>query len=388
MLTKSVHIVRERARSDHLWIFANEIRKVDGDPQMGDLVLVYERGKLLGAGMFNPRSLISVRLYSSRDEELNEDLLVRRLERAWQVRRRKLPDEEDYRLVFGESDYLPGLVIDKYRDHFAVQVYSAGFDSRLDMVVNALRRLLPVRAVFEKDDIKLREPEGLVRRERLLYGEPAPELLISENGVRFYVDIARGQKTGYFFDHRLTRRKVRKLAKNRRMLDVFCYTGSFAINAALGGAKEVIAVDISREACEWAKRNAELNGLEERCRFVCADAFEFLSGLAKKGERFDLINLDPPAFIKSQRQKESGIKGYRRINRLALQLLNRGGILVSSSCSHYLFWQDLLDVVSDAAQELNRQFVILDRSTQGPDHPILPQMPESEYLRCLIVQVI
>ncbi len=355
---------------------------------MGDLVLVYERGRLLGSGMFNPHSLITVRLYSRRDEELNEGLVVRRIERAWRVRQQKLPDEEDYRLVFGESDHLPGLVIDKYQDHFAMQVYSAGFDSRQDTVVSALCRLMPVKAVFEKDNIKLREPEGLARRERLLYGTPAPELIISENGARFYVDIARGQKTGYFFDHRLTRRKVRKLARNRRVLDVFCYTGSFAINAALGGASEVIAVDISKEACEWAKRNAELNRVAERCQFVSADAFELLTGLVKKGERFDLINLDPPAFIKAQKHKESGIKGYQRINRLAMRLLNRGGILVSSSCSHYLFWQDLLDVVSNTAQELNRQFVILDRSTQGPDHPILPQMPESEYLRCLIVQVL
>ncbi|MEO0050992.1 MAG: class I SAM-dependent rRNA methyltransferase [candidate division WOR-3 bacterium] len=387
MSPAKISITRRKSARGHLWVFADEIKRIEGEPGKGDLVRVYEHGRLVGSGMFNPDSLIRVRLYSFRDEELDEELLVQRLTAAHRRRQQKLPQEQDFRLVFGESDFLPGLVIDKYGDHFAVQVYAAGFDRRIEMVVSALCRLFPAKEIYEKDDIKLREPEGLERRERLLYGQPNPDLIISENGVRFYVDIAGGQKTGYFFDHRLTRRKVRRLARNRRVLDVFCYTGSFAINAALGGATEVIAVDISSEACRWAERNARLNGVEARCRFVTADAFEYLQELQACGERFDLINLDPPAFIKSQKQKVSGIRGYEKINRLALALLKPGGILVSSSCSHYLFWQDLLDVVSNAAAELNRQFVILDRSTQGPDHPVLPQMPESEYLRCLIVQV-
>ncbi|NPV14732.1 class I SAM-dependent rRNA methyltransferase [candidate division WOR-3 bacterium] len=387
MPIKTVYAARKRNRADHLWIFSNEITHVDGNPGMGDLVKVFDRGKFIGCGMYNPRSLIAVRLYSTRDEELDENLLQRRLERAYQLRKRKLPEENDFRLVFGESDWVPGLVIDKYGTHFAVQVYAAGFDNRLDMVTKVLLDLFDVTAIFEKDDIKLREPEGLERRERLLYGTPQPDLIISENGLRFYVNIAAGQKTGYFFDHRLTRLKVRKLAKNRRVLDVFCYTGSFAINAAWGGAKEVKAVDISQEACALAERNARLNGVAERCEFVVADAFEFMRDLLRKGERFELINLDPPAFIKAQKQKKNGITGYLKLNRLAMKLLTPGGILVSSSCSHYLFWQDLLDVVAAAAQELNRTFVILDRSQQGPDHPVLPQMPESEYLRCLIVQV-
>jgi len=387
MLSKAVYTVRKNNRTDHPWIFASEVRRVENEPGLGELVRVYDRGRFIGSGMFNPRSLIAVRLYSEQDEELNEDLITRRIEAAYRYRQKRLPNEDDFRLVYGESDHLPGLVIDKYGSHFAVQVYAAGFDNRLEMVVNALCRLFKVKSIYEKDDIKLREPEGLERRERLLYGTPEREIMISENGARFYVDIVAGQKTGYFFDHRLTRMKVRKLARNRRVLDVFCYTGSFAINAALGGAREVKAVDISPEACARAKANAILNQVEEACEFVCADAFEFLGQLIKKGERFDLINLDPPAFIKSQRQKKSGSKGYLKINRLAMQLLSPGGILVSSSCSHYLFWQDLVDCISNAAQMLGRTFVILDRSTQGPDHPVLPQVPESEYLRCLIVQL-
>lgn len=387
MIDKAVYLTRGRNRTGHPWIFSKEIKRVEGSPRMGDLVRVYQQGRLIGSGMFNPESLIAVRLYSPKEEELNEDLIVPRLEKALQLRRSLLPQEQDFRLVFGESDQLPGLVIDKYGEHFAVQVYAAGFDRRLDMVVSALCRLFPVKSIFEKDDIKLREPEGLERRERPLYGEPAEELEISENGIKFYVNIREGQKTGYFFDQRLTRKKVRQLARNRRVLDLFCYTGSFAINAALGGAREVIGVDISSWACKWAERNAALNRVAGVCRFITSDAFEYLKELARKGEKFELVNLDPPAFIKSQREKNSGIKGYLKVNRLAMQVLVKGGILVSSSCSHYLFWQDLLDVISGSAEELKREFVILDRSTQGPDHPVLPQMPESEYLRTLIVQV-
>ncbi len=354
---------------------------------MGDLVKVYEDGKVIGCGMYNPKSLITVRLYSRKDEELDEALIRERIDAAYQLRKNKLPGENDFRLVYSESDWLPGLVIDKYGDHFTIQVYAAGFENRMDMVVNALIGLFDVTAIFERNDFKLREPEGLLRKEGLIYGTPSDSLTISENGVRFYVDIAGGQKTGYFFDHRLTRQKVRSLSKNRRVLDVFSYTGSFTINAALGGAVEVIGVDISPAACALAKRNAQLNKVEDVCSFVVADAFDFMQDLCRRGVHFDLINLDPPSFIKSRKEKASGIVGYIKLNKLAFKLLKPGGILISSSCSHYLFWQDLLDVLVKAAQEVDRTFTILDRSTQGPDHPILPQMPESEYLRCLIVQV-
>ncbi|MGQ9678732.1 MAG: class I SAM-dependent rRNA methyltransferase [bacterium] len=387
MPIKTVYATRKRNRADHLWVFSNELTRVEGNPQTGDLVRVFDRGKFIGCGMINPRSLIAVRLYSRNDEELDETFIRKRLEQAYQRRKKKLPNENDFRLLFGESDWLPGLVIDKYGTNFVIQVYAAGFDIRLDMVVNALLEQFDLTAIFEKDDIKLREPEGLERRERLLYGTPAPEIIISENGLKFHVNIAKGQKTGYFFDHRLTRLKVRRLARNRRVLDVFTYTGSFAINAIWGGAKEVRAVDISEGAIALAKRNAQLNGVEQKCEFVVADAFEYMRDLLRRGERFDLVNLDPPAFIKTQKSKKSGIAGYFEINRLAMKLLTPGGILVSSSCSHYLFWQDLIDVIANAAQEAGRTFLILDRSTQGPDHPVLPQMPESEYLRCLIVQV-
>lgn len=387
MPVKAVYTIRKRNRAGHPWVFSNEIQRVEGSPGMGDLVKVYDRGRFIGSGVFNPKSLIRVRIYSENEEELDEAFIRRQIETAYNYRRKVLPKENDFRLVYGESDGLPGLVIDKYGSHLAVQVYAAGFDTRLPMVVNALCSLFDVASVYEKDDFKLREPEGLERRKRLLYGKIPPELVISENGVSFYVDIASGQKTGYFFDHRLTRQKVRRAAKDRRVLDLFSYIGSFAINTALGGAREVIAVDTSADACKTAKRNAQLNQVAERCEFIVADAFDFLKTLIRGGERFDLVNLDPPGFIKSQKHKQTGITKYRQINILAMKVLSRGGVLVSSSCSHYLFWQDLMDILVAATQEIGRSFVILDRSTQGPDHPIHPQMPETEYLRSLIIQV-
>jgi 23S rRNA (cytosine1962-C5)-methyltransferase len=245
-----------------------------------------------------------------------------------------------------------------------------------------------VGCVFEKDNFRLRDAEGLARREAVLFGEPRKRILITESGSRFYVDITAGQKTGYYFDHRLTRRKVRALAAGARdVLDVFSYTGSFAINAALGGAEKVLAVDASAAAATVATDNSVLNGVAGRCEFATDNAFTALAELGRQGRRFDLVNLDPPAFIKAQKDRQAGMRGYRQINALAMGLLSDGGILVSSSCSHYLFWQDMLDMLVAAAQDAGRTLAILDRATQGPDHPVLLSMPESEYLRCFILRV-
>jgi len=279
------------------------------------------------------------------------------------------------------------LVIDKYGSHFVVQSYALGLDQRQDLVVAALCQLASVASVTEKNDFRLRDPEGLPRRSGVLFGAPEPRVMISESGAGFYVDVTHGQKTGYYYDHRLTRRKVRALAAGRRVLDVFSYTGSFAVHAALGGAEHVLAVDASVTAASMATHNSVLNGVDGRCEFATADAFTALSELDHQGQRFDLVNLDPPAFIKAQKDRNAGLRAYRQVNTLAMRLLSPGGILVSSSCSHYLFWQDLLDMLVGAAQAAERSFTILDRTTQGPDHPILLSMPESEYLRGFVLQV-
>ncbi len=387
MPDKRIHILRKRSRSQHAWVFSNEVLGTSGNPAPGDTVLVMERNRLVGSAVYNPHSLICARLYSAQDEELDRTLIVRRIETARQYRQERLPDENDYRLVYGESDRLPGLVVDKYDDHFVVQTYCLAFDLRLELVVEVLRELFGAACVFEKNDFRLREPENLPRREGALYRSVRPDLTISESGVRFRVDIAAGQKTGYYFDHRLTRRKVRELAPGKSVLDVFCYTGSFAVNAALGGARRVLAVDASEAACRLARANAELNGVSDRCEFVTADAFRTLAELVRNKTRFDLVCLDPPAFIKLRREKSSGLRGYRKVNALAMRLLSEGGILVTSSCSHHLFWQDMLDMLVGAAQDAGREFTIVERLTQGPDHPVLLSMPESEYLRCFVLRV-
>jgi 23S rRNA (cytosine1962-C5)-methyltransferase len=403
---KVVHVVRKKSRGQHAWVFSNEVTRTEGNPGPGDLVLVFDRKHLVGSGIYNPHSLIRVRLYSDQDEELDAGLVRRRIEAALAYRHTMLPGENDFRLMYGESDRVPGLVIDKYGSHFVVQTYALGLDMRHELVVDALRGVFEVASVIEKNDFRLRDPEGLPRRAGILFGTPEPRTVISESGAKFYVDAAGGQKTGYYFDHRLTRRKVRQLSgglprlsaeenrgctqslsSGRSVLDVFSYTGSFAINAALGGAESVLAVDASAAAATIATENSVLNGVVDKCEFATDNAFTALDKLGSEGRKFDLINLDPPAFIKAQKDKNAGMRGYRQINAMAMKLLPAGGILVSSSCSHYLFWQDMLDMLVAASQDAGRSFTILDRTTQGPDHPVLLSMPESEYLRGFVLQV-
>ncbi len=387
MPAKTIEVIRKRGRGRHPWVFSNEVIRVVGNPQGGDTVRVFERGRFVGSAVYNPFSLIRARLYSTADEELDELLVTRRIESALALRRELLAGEEDFRLLYGESDGLPGLVIDKYRNHFVVQAYSVAIDHRLDMIAAVLRERLGADSVFEKDDFRLRDAEGLPRRERLLWGEPQSRVMIAESGVRYLVDIVAGQKTGYYFDHRLTRRAVRNVAAGRRTLDVFAYTGSFAINAALGGAKWVLGVDASAAAVRLAGENAAINGVAERCRFEVGNAFDRLAELESAGEKFDLVCLDPPAFIKAQKDRARGLRAYRQINARAMRLVAPGGVMFSSSCSHYLFWQDMLDMLIAAADEAGRPVTILDRLTQGPDHPVLLACPESEYLRCFVLRV-
>jgi len=384
MPDKTIHVSRKPERVKHGWVFSNEVRRGEGEPKTGDSVKVFDRGRFIGSGLYNANSLISVRLYSEEDEELGRELIASRLKAAYEYRTSLLPHESDFRLCYGESDRLPGLVIDKYERQFAVQAYSAGMDQRLGVVTSVLEQDFGTECVYEKNDFRLRDIEGLARKTGVLAGTPKPRVEIAEAGAKFTVDVKSGQKTGFYFDQRLTRQKVRELAKGRKVLDVFSYSGGFAVNAALGGAGHVLAVDSSAPACELARANAALNGVAERCEVITADAFEFLSG-AKPG--FDLICLDPPSFAKSARERMRGLRGFAKLNALAMRLLSGNGILVTCSCSHHLSWQDLAQVLARAAADAGRDFVILDRLTQGPDHPALLAMPETEYLRCFVLLV-
>ncbi|MFB0509469.1 MAG: class I SAM-dependent rRNA methyltransferase, partial [bacterium] len=265
MPQKAVQVIRKKSRQSHLWIFANEIRRVEGKPIPGDTVLVYQQEKLLGSGFYNLHSLIAIRLYSKQNEDFDLAFIKRKISEAYQYRKRLLPQEEDFRLIFGESDSLPGVVIDKYGNHFTLQTFTYGTELRKELIGQALREIFPVESIFLKNDFRLRDIENLPHTEELFYGTIKDRVVIQENNVRFYVDIKGGQKTGFFFDQRITRDKVRKLSKDKKVLDVFCYTGGFTINAALGGAKKVIGVDISKAAIALANENAKLNKVDDIC---------------------------------------------------------------------------------------------------------------------------
>lgn len=390
MADRVVHCRRKPVRARHGWVFSNEITGVEGGPEPGDTVRVFDRRRFVGSGLYNPHSLIAVRLYSDREEEFDLDFLKRRLAAAREYRRLALPGETDFRLCYGESDGLSGLVVDKYGGHYAVQAYALGVERRLELVVRALVEDCGAESVYEKNDFRLRDTEGLPRRQGPLHGRPGRELVITESGARFQVDIESGQKTGWYFDQRDTRRRVRELARGRRFLDVFSYSGGFAVSAALGGAEAVTAVDSSAAAAALGAVNAGLNGVADRVEFRVEDAFDYLGQLAAGepgGQGFDMVCLDPPAFIKSRREKPAGLRGFRAINVLAMRALPPGGLLVSCSCSHHLSWQDMLEMLADAARDAGREAVILERTTQGPDHPVLLSMPETEYLRCFVLRV-
>jgi 23S rRNA (cytosine1962-C5)-methyltransferase len=285
-------------------------------------------------------------------------------------------------LLHGESDQVPGLVVDKYGAHFVVRAYASGIGRRLEQTVEALRALFPVESVSAASDFRLREEEGLEIPDQILFGSVPATQTIHEGGVAFSVDLQAGQKTGFYFDQRITRRQVRELSPGRSVLDVFCYTGGFALNAALGGAREAIAIDSSEPACAAVKINAELNGVGERVVPMHGDGFTLLRRLNAEGRKFDLIVLDPPPFVKRLRELRDGLKAYRDINYQAMKLLAPGGALVSCSCSHHVTWGDLIEVLGQAAQGCGREFQVMERIGAGPDHPVLLNMPETEYLRC------
>jgi len=381
-----VFVIRKKNRRQHPWVFSNEIKKIEGKPKKGDSVLVYERDKFIGSGLYNPNSLITVRIYAKTEQDLDKNFFIEQITKALNMRKTSFPNEQDFRLVFGESDGVPGLVLDKYQGNFALQTYTAGMDMRQNLIVEAMQDVMTIDCVIEKNDFRMRDIEKLERREGVIYGTPE-QVVISENGIRYFVNIQEGQKTGFYYDQRITRNKVRLLSKNKNVLDVFCYTGGFALNAGIGGAKSVLGIDASETAVKLSQENAILNKLENICKFQTADAFVFLREMVREHKRFDLIVLDPPPFFKTQKEKKRGLRGYKDINLQAMKLLTDGGILVSCTCSHYFFWQDLLDVLSQAAQDIGRSFKIIDRTTQGPDHPVLLSMPESEYLRCFFLEV-
>lgn len=376
-----------------MWIFDNEIDSVMGNFEDGDIVLVHDfDGYPMGKGYINRHSKIRVRLLTRKtDVEIDEEFFRMRLKNAWEYRK-KTVDTSSCRIVFGEADFLPGIVIDKFSDVLVVQSLALGIDRYKELLINLLKDILEedgfrIRGVYERSDAKVRRQEGMELRKGFIGGEFDTDVEIVENGVRYIVDVKDGQKTGFFLDQKFNRLAVQKLCKGAKVLDCFTHTGSFALNAGIAGAAEVTGVDASELAVAQARENAELNGLQDKVKFICEDVFELLPELEKKGEKFDVVILDPPAFTKSRNSIKNAAKGYREINLRAMKLVKDGGYLATCSCSHFMSYELFTKTINQAAHNVHKRLRQVEFRTQAPDHPILWAADESYYLKFYIFQV-
>ena len=380
--------IAQRIANGHPWIFANEVEKIEGNPPAGAIVPVYfSDGKLAGQGYFNAQSQIIVRLLTTdKKEEINEEFFLRRIRKCWKYRQ-QLGYTENCRLVFGEADGLPQLIIDKFNDYFVIQTLALGIDVWKPAIVKALQTVFQPRGIYERNDVPVRELEGLPQLKGFLSDPFDPKIQIIENGLKFHVDLENGQKTGYFLDQRDNRRAIEHIVKGAEVLGAFTYTGTFEIHAGHYGAKSVLGLDISENAVQQANRNAELNGLEKKVRFETANAFDVLKQWTKDGRQYDVVMLDPPAFTKSRATIQKAITGYKEINLRGMKLIRPGGFLVTSSCTSLVSPELFLQIIDMAARDARRKIRQVSFQTQASDHPIIWNMENTQYLKFLIVQV-
>lgn len=376
------------------WIYDNEIDSILGSFENGDIVIVHDfDGYFMGYGFINTRSKITVRMMSRyKEHPVTEELLRARLQAAWDYRKQVI-DTGSCRIVFGEADWLPGLVIDKFSDVLVVESLALGIDRLkpllLAMLVDILKEDgITIRGIYERSDAKVREQEGLPRYKGFI-GEPFDtKVEIVENGVKYIVDVQDGQKTGFFLDQKNNRATIHKICKDKKVLDCFTHTGSFALNAGIAGASSVLGVDASELGVAQARENARLNHLEDRVTFTCADVFDLLPALEAEGEKFDVVILDPPAFTKSRQATKNAVKGYREINLRGLKLVKDGGFLATCSCSHFMDPELFAKTIREAARGAHKRLRQVEFHTQAPDHPILWAAEESYYLKFYIFQVV
>ena len=376
------------------WIYDNEIESIMGNFADGDIVLVHDfDGYPLGRGFINRNSKLTVRMMTrNHDTDIDEDFIRMRVQNAWEYRKKVMDDISSCRVIFGEADFLPGIVVDKFADVLVVESLALGIDRFKVMIVDILKELMDkdgihIRGVYERSDAKVREQEGMERYKGFI-GEPFDtKVEIVENGVHYYVDVKDGQKTGFFLDQKYNRRAVAKLCKGARVLDCFTHTGSFALNAGLAGAEHVTGVDASELGIAQARENAALNGLEDRVEFICEDVFDLLPRLEKQGEKYDVVILDPPAFTKSRSSIKKAVKGYREINLRGMKLVKDGGYLATCSCSHFMDYELFTKTIGQAAQNVHKRLRQVEFRTQAPDHPILWGAGDSYYLKFYVFQV-
>ncbi len=379
--------IAPRIANGHPWIFANEVNAVDGPVNAGDIVDVYYADeKFCGRGYINPKSQIVVRLLTRKKEEVNEQFFYNRILEAWQYRQ-KLGYTENCRLIFGEADQMPALIIDKFNDYFVLQGLAYGIEVWKPAIVKALNQIFSPKGIYERNDVPVRELEGLTQEKGFLSEPFDTKIIINENGLKFHVDIENGQKTGYFLDQQDNRRAIQHIVKGADVLGAFTYTGTFEIHAAHYGAKSVLGLDISENAVAQANKNAELNGLQNIVKFEAMNAFDVLKVWVKEGRKYDVVMLDPPAFTKSRENIQKAITGYKEINLRGMRLIKNGGFLVTSSCTNLVQPELFLEIIEMAAKDARKKLRQVVFQTQSSDHPIVWGMGNTNYLKFLIVEV-
>ena len=380
-------------KSGGMWVYDNEIDTFSENVEDGGLIELHDFDDyFMGIGFVNRRSKITVRMLSRHEGEINEEFIKQRVKDAVSYRMDTV-DTSSCRLIFGEADFLPGIVIDKFSDVLVVESLALGIDRFNQLIVDDLKEILkeygmPIRGVYERSDAKVRQLEGMERVKGFIGEEFDTKVMITENGVKYYVDVKDGQKTGFFLDQKYNRRAIGGLCKGAKVLDCFTHTGSFALNAGISGASSVLGVDASELAVNQATENAKLNGLEDIVRFKCADVFDLLPQLEKSGEKFDVVILDPPAFTKSRNSIKNAVKGYREINLRGMKLVKDGGYLATCSCSHFMDPELFTKTIGEAARNVHKRLRQIEYRTQSPDHPILWSADESLYLKFYIFQVV
>lgn len=396
METAVVHVKKGEARAlkaGGMWIYDNEIEKITGDFQNGDMVTVEDfDGYCLGHGFINTNSKITVRMMSrKKNVVIDENFIEMRVRNAWEYRKNTV-DTSSCRVIFGEADFLPGIVIDKFADVLVVESLALGIDRWKPVILEKLKKVMDedgitVRGIYERSDAKVRLQEGMERHKGFI-GEPFDtKVEMIENGVKYIVDVQDGQKTGFFLDQKYNRLAIQRLCRGKKVLDCFTHTGSFALNAGVAGASSVLGVDASELGVNQARENAQLNGLSDRVKFVCADVFELLPQLEAEGEKFDVVILDPPAFTKSRASIKNAVKGYREINLRGMKLVKDGGYLATCSCSHFMDPELFGKTIREAAAGSHKRLRQVEYRTQAADHPILWAADESYYLKFYIFQV-
>ena len=387
-----VHVINGRQKKllqGHPWVYGNEIERVEGEPGDGELVTVVDfRGRYMGTGFYNSRSLITVRLLTHRQEEITDALIAARVKAACDYRRFVMQREgtDSCRLIYGEADRLPGVIADRFGDVIVLQVLALGMERYTQVIADALVACEQPACLLLNNDDAIRLKEGMTCFTKVLHGELPEETIIHENGVKLAVDVRGGQKTGYFLDQKDNHLFLRQFCRDARVLDCFSYIGGFALNAARGGAREVTAVDISESAVELIRRNAALNGAQINA--VCANCFDFLRAQVKAGEKYDVVVLDPPAFTKAHANMANACRGYKEIALSAMRLLPAGGVLATHSCSYHMPEDVFVNTVLSAAQDLHRQVRVITLRRQDIDHPVLAGYPESHYLKSLWLQML